>query len=86
MCVEVRTSKYELLQSDEVKGENRAVGFSGKEASFDWLTHVVLNVNFSAVCGCLVHYDHTWPEIVKPMHKIGYSISSRLASNRDISA
>ena len=51
--IEVKTRKYELLESGKVKKESRAVGFAAKESSFDWLAHVVLDVDFSVVAACL---------------------------------
>lgn len=84
--IEVKTRKYELRESGGVTKESRAAGFSGKENSFDWLAHVVLDIDFSVVSACLVHYKHAWPEIVKTTYKIGFSKSSRLPSSRDITS
>jgi hypothetical protein len=84
--IEVKTRKYELRESGEVTKESRAAGFSGKENSFDWLAHVVLDVDFAVVAACLVHYHDAWPELARTTFKIGFSKSSRLPSSRDITS
>ena len=82
--IEVKTRKYELLQSGEVRKEGRAVGFKGKEDGFDWLAHIVLDVDFSVVGGCLVSYQDVWPEVQRTKDKIGFSTSSKLPSSINI--
>ena len=82
--IEVKTRKYELLQDGGVRKENRAVGFKGKEASFDWLAHIVLDVNFAVVAGCLAAYQDVWPEVQRTKDKVGYATSSKLPSSIDI--
>ena len=82
--IEVKTRKYELLQDGGVRKENRAVGFKGKEEGFDWLAHVVLDVNFLVVAGCLVSYPDVWPEVQRTKDKVGFSTSSKLPSSIDI--
>lgn len=82
--IEVKTRKYELLQDGTIRKESRAVGFKGKEAGFDWLAHVVLDVDFSVISACLASYQEIWPEIQRTVDKVGYSTSSRLPSSVDI--
>ncbi|WP_338589299.1 hypothetical protein VXM60_13665 [Shewanella khirikhana] len=82
--IEVKTRKYELLQSGGVRKEGRAVGFKGKEDGFDWLAHIVLDVDFSVVGGCLVSYQDVWPEVQRTKDKIGFSTSSKLPSSINI--
>lgn len=82
--VEVKTRKYEIKQDGTFRKENRAVGFDGKQDSFDWLAHVVLDVDFTVLHGCLVRYEDVWPEILKTTMKVGYSKSSKLKSSIDI--
>jgi hypothetical protein len=82
--VEVKTRQYELLQDGTVRRESRAVGFKGKEDGFDWLAHVILDVDFSVLGACLVSYQNVWPEIERTKDKVGYQTSSRLPSSRDI--
>ncbi|MGY0798166.1 hypothetical protein ACW7G0_03800 [Lysobacter sp. A286] len=82
--IEVKTRKYELKRDGTITRESRAVGFSGKKNSFEWLAHVVLNVDFSVVGACLVHYDDIWPEIERTTKKVGFPTSSTLPSSRDI--
>ncbi|WKJ90680.1 hypothetical protein QZJ86_00675 [Methylomonas montana] len=82
--IEVKTRKFELLQNGSVREENRAVGFKSKKNSFEWLAHVVLNIDFSIVGACLVHYDDVWPEIERTSEKVSFSMSSCLPSSRDI--
>jgi hypothetical protein len=84
--IEVKTRKYELLQSGGVRKESRAVGFKGKENGFDWLAHIVLDVDFSVVAGCLVSYQYVWPEVQRTKDKIGFSTSSKLPSSVDITS
>jgi hypothetical protein len=82
--IEVKTRQYELKQDGTIGKENRAVGFKGKKNRFEWLAHVVLNIDFSVVGGCLVHYDDVWPEIERTSEKVSFPTSSRLPSSRDI--
>lgn len=82
--IEVKTRKYELLQSGGVRKESRAVGFKGKEEGFDWLSHIVLDVDFSVVGGCLVSYQDVWPEVQRTKDKVGFSTSSKLPSSINI--
>lgn len=82
--IEVKTRKYELLQSGGVRKEGRAVGFKGKEDGFDWLAHIVLDVDFSVVSGCLVSYQDVWPEVQRTKDKVGFSTSSKLPSSINI--
>jgi len=82
--VEVKTRKYELLQDGTVRKESRAVGFAGKESSFDWLAHVVLDTDFSVVGACLVSYHDVWPEILRTTGKVGFPTSSRLPSSKNV--
>lgn len=82
--IEVKTRKFELLRNGNVKKENRAVGFKGKENGFDWLAHVILDVDFSVVDGCLVSYQDVWPEIQRTKDKVGFSTSSKLPSSLNI--
>jgi len=69
--VEVKTRKYELLPDGTVRKESRAVGFKGKENGFEWLAHVVLDVDFSVVGACLVAYQDVWPEIQRTTLRLG---------------
>lgn len=82
--IEVKTRKYELVQDGSVRKENRAVGFKGKENGFDWLAHVILDVNFSVVGGCLVSYQDVWPEVQRTIDKVSFATSSRLPSSINI--
>ncbi|MEN2268993.1 hypothetical protein ACSTKY_13175 [Vibrio parahaemolyticus] len=82
--IEVKTRKYELLETGKVRKENRAVGFKGKEGGFDWLAHVILDTNFKVVSACLAPYNEVWPEVQRTKDKIGYSTSSKLPSSIDI--
>jgi len=82
--VEVKTRKYELKQDGTVKKEIRAVGFKGKENNFDWLAHVILDIEFNVVCACLAKYDEVWPEVQRTKDKVGFSTSSKLPSSIDI--
>lgn len=84
--IEVKTRKYELLQSGGVRKEGRAVGFKGKENGFDWLAHIVLDVDFSVVGGCLVSYKDVWPEVQRTKDKVGFSTSSKLPSSINITS
>jgi hypothetical protein len=69
--IEVKTRKYELQRDGRIRKEDRAVGFLNKEGGFDWLAHVVLNVDFSVEAACLVDYADIWPEITKTEGKNG---------------
>lgn len=82
--IEVKTRKYELLQNGRARKESRAVGFKGKENGFDWLAHIVLDVDFAVVGGCLVSYQDVWPEVQRTKDKVGFSTSSKLPSSLDI--
>ncbi|WP_153448924.1 hypothetical protein [Vibrio algicola] len=82
--IEVKTRKYELKQDGSIKKENRAVGFKGKEEQFDWLAHIVLDVNFKVVKACLAVYAEVWPEVQRTKDKIGFATSSKLESSIDI--
>ncbi|WP_445776550.1 hypothetical protein [Shewanella sp.] len=82
--IEVKTRKYEMLQSGAIRKENRAVGFKGKENGFDHLLHIVLDVDFSIVSACLCKYQDVWSEIEKTTGKVSYSKSSSLPSSIDI--
>lgn len=84
--IEVKTRKYELRNDGSIKRENRAVGFNGKENGFDWLAHVVLNVDFSVVSACLCPYQEVWPQILRTTGKVGFSTSSQLPSARLITS
>jgi hypothetical protein len=79
--IEVKTRKYELLQDGSIRKENRATGFTGKENRFDWLAHIVLDVDFSVVRACLAAYQDVWPEVQRTKDKVGFSTSSRLPSS-----
>jgi len=82
--VEVKTRKYELKKNGTVKKESRAVGFKGKENNFDWLAHVILDIEFNVVSACLAKYDEVWPEVQRTKDKVGFSTSSKLPSSIDI--
>jgi hypothetical protein len=82
--VEVKTRKYELKQDGTVRKENRAVGFKGKENNFDWLAHVILDIEFNVVSACLSKYDEVWPEVQRTKDKVGFSTSSKLPGSIDI--
>jgi hypothetical protein len=82
--VEVKTRKYELRQDGSVNNENRAVGFKGKESNFDWLAHVVLDIEFNVANACLAQYEEVWPEILRTKGKVGFSTSSKLSGSIDI--
>lgn len=82
--IEVKTRKYELKRDGSIKKENRAEGFEGKENNFEWLAHVVLDIEFNVVNGCLAKYEEVWPEIKRTTKKVGYAKSSGLPSSRDI--
>ncbi len=82
--VEVKTRKYEILQSGKTRKEDRAVGFKGKENGFDWLAHIILDIDFSIVSACLCAYEDVWPEIQKTKDKVSFSKSSDLSSSIDI--
>ena len=82
--IEVKTRQYELMQDGTVRRESRAVGFKGKENGFDWLAHVVLDVDFTVLGACVATYGDVWPEIERTTGKVGFPTSSRLPSSRDI--
>ncbi|MCK5537125.1 MAG: hypothetical protein KAI79_09870 [Bacteroidales bacterium] len=82
--IEVKTRKYKRDKDGNVKKENRAVGFKGKENNFDWLAHLILDEEFNVLSACMAKYDEVWPEIQRLSNKVSYKTSSELPSSFDI--
>lgn len=75
--VQVKTRK---LPRDG-RNETRAVGFGGPNA-FDWLCHVLLDVDYGVKGAWLVPYEKAWPVIIAASMKISAKQSQALG--RDV--
>jgi hypothetical protein len=85
--VQVKTRKYELQRDGKIRKEDRAVGFKlDKSDQFDWLCHIVLDVDYSVVGAVLVAHQCAWPEITGKSMKIKYARSCSLPSSLDITS
>lgn len=83
--IQVKTRKYELQRDGKVRKEDRAVGFKPERPEqFDWLCHIVLDVDYSIVGAALVAHQCVWPEIVGKSMKVKYAMSCSLPSSIDI--
>lgn len=83
--IQVKTRKYELQRDGKVRKEDRAVGFKAdKPNQFDWLCHIVLDIDYTVVGASLVAHGCAWPEIMGKSMKIKYAKSCSLPSSIDI--
>lgn len=85
--IQVKTRKYELRLDGTVKKEGRAVGFKrDKPLQFDWLCHLVLDVEYQVVGATLVSYECVWPEITSKSMKVSFQLSCSLPSSIDLTS
>ena len=88
--IQVKTRKYERTLDGKVRKEDRAVGFDiTKPNQFDWLCHIVLDIDYSLVGATLVEYKDVWPYICEktrkgPRAKVSFAHSSSRPSSNNI--